>query len=284
MKTRFLKNGSLALVSVLMLWSAVSCMNENEKFTDGKATIQLKLTDAPALNYDAVNIDVQGVRVGVADDFFDVEDDIDSSEVTWVDLDVPNPGIYNLLDLRNGETILLAGGEIPAGKISQVRLILGDENTVVVDSVSYDLSTPSAQTSGLKFNLHETLLPDLAYSFVVDFDAARSVVRKGNGKYSLKPVIRTYAEAVGGTIKGIALPARTDTVGVSYVQIINGEDTLISLPEDNGMFLFPGLKPALWDLTVFADTATNYRDTVINDIQVEVGKISDLGVIQLHND
>ena len=50
------------------------------------------------------------------------------------------------------------------------------------------------------------------------------------------------------------------------------------------MFLFPGLKPALWDLTVFADTATNYRDTVINDIQVEVGKISDLGVIQLHND
>ncbi|MCE5206470.1 MAG: DUF4382 domain-containing protein [Porphyromonadaceae bacterium] len=283
MKKIFFKNGFLAIVSMLMLWALASCMdeNENEKI-DGKATIQFKLTDAPALNYDAVNIDVRGVRIGVADKFFDVEDDIDSSEVTWVDLDVKNPGIYNLLDLRNGETVLLAGGDIPAGKISQVRLILGDGSNVVVDGVPHDLKTPSAQTSGLKFNLHETLLPDLAYSFVIDFDAARSIVKKGNGTYSLKPVIRTYAEAFGGTIKGTALPARADTTGVSYVQIINGTDTLISLPEDNGMFLFPGLKPALWNLTVFADTTTTYKDTVITGINVESGKVVDLGMIQLH--
>lgn len=283
MKKKFLKNGFLAIVSISMLSVVVSCTdeNENEKI-DGKATIQFKMTDAPALNYDAVNIDVRGVRVGVADEFFDVEDDIDSSEVTWVDLDVPNPGIYNLLDLRNGETVLLAGGDIPAGKISQVRLILGDENSVVVDGVTHDLSTPSAQTSGLKFNLHETLMKDLAYSFIIDFDAARSIVKKGNGTYSLKPVIRTFAEAFGGSIKGTVLPARADTTGVGYVQIISGTDTLISLPEDNGMFLFPGLKPALWNMTVFADTTTAYRDTVITGINVEAGKITDLGVIQLH--
>ena len=284
MKKFILKNGSLTIVSMLMLWAVMSCTNENEKITDGKATIQFKLTDAPALNYDEVNIDVRGVRVGFADDFFDDEDNIDSSKVTWLDLDVPNPGIYNLLDYRNGETVLLANGDIPAGKISQVRLILGDGSNVVVNGVVHGLSTPSAQTSGLKFNLHETLLPDLAYSFVIDFDAARSIVRKGNGTYSLKPVIRTYADAFGGTIKGIALPARTDSAGVSYIQIINGEDTLISLPEDNGSFLFPGLKPALWDLTIFADTTTTFRDSVINDIQVKVGEVVDLGKIKLHDD
>ncbi|HAR37514.1 MAG TPA: hypothetical protein DCS09_02430, partial [Porphyromonadaceae bacterium] len=111
MKTRFLKSGSLTIAAMLMLWGAVSCTNENEKLTDGKASIQFKLTDAPALNYDEVNIDIRGVRVGIADAFFDVEDDIDSSEVSWVELDVPNPGIYNLLDFRNGETVLLAGGD-----------------------------------------------------------------------------------------------------------------------------------------------------------------------------
>lgn len=80
------------------------------------------------------------------------------------------------------------------------------------------------------------------------------------------------------------MPARTDSAGVSYIQIINGEDTLISLPEDNGSFLFPGLKPALWDLTIFADTTTTFRDTVINDIQVKVGEVVDLGKIKLHDD
>lgn len=284
MKTRFLKSGSLALAAMLMLWGAVSCTNEDEGLTEGKATIQFKLTDAPALNYDEVNIDIRGVRVGIADDFFDVEDDIDSSEVSWVELDVSNPGIYNLLDFRNGETVLLAGGDIPAGKISQIRLILGDESNVVVDGVAHDLQTPSAQTSGIKFNLHETLQPDLAYSFVIDFDAARSVVKTGNDTYLLKPVIRTYADAFGGTIKGIVLPARTEAAGVGYVQIINGEDTVISLPEDNGMFLFPGLKAASWNLKVFADTTTNYRDTVINNIEVRAGEVYTLDTIRLHND
>ncbi|WP_294073104.1 DUF4382 domain-containing protein [Proteiniphilum sp. UBA1028] len=286
MKTNFFKNGFLAVASLLMLWGVVRCTSENEKLTDGKATIQFKLTDAPALEYDEVNIDIRGVRVGVANDFFYVDDegDVDSSMVTWVDLDIPNPGIYNLLDFRNGETVLLANGDIPAGKISQVRLILGNQSNVVVNGMAHDLKTPSAQTSGLKFNLHETLVPDMAYSFVIDFDASRSVIKRGNGTYLLKPVIRTYADAFGGTIKGIALPAREDTVGVSYVQIISGEDTLISLPEENGLFLFPGLKPALWNLTVFADTTSTYRDTVINDIEVKVGEVVDLGIIQLKND
>ena len=284
MKKGFLKNSFLTMAAMLMLWSVVSCTNEDDKLTEGKATIQFKLTDAPALAYEEVNIDVRGISVGIADEFAEEdESDEDSSEVTWIELDVPNPGLYNLLDLRNGKTILLANGDIPAGKISQVRLLLGDESNVVIDGVPHILQTPSAQSSGLKFNLHQTLLPDLAYSFVIDFDAARSVVRKGNGTYNLKPVIRTYADAFGGSIKGKALPARTQSAGVSYVQIIQSGDTLISLPEDDGTFLFPGLNPGLWDLTVFADTTTNYRDTLIYDIEVKAGEVVDRGEIVLHN-
>ena len=274
MKKGLLKFGILSTTALLLLWLLVSCDNESDKIADGKASIQFKLTDAPAWEYDEVNIDIQGLRVGVADD-----DEVD--DVEWIDLNVTHPGIYNLLDYRNGKTVLLAGGDIPAGKISQFRLILGDDSYVVVDGVEYPLDTPSAQSSGLKFNLHETLLEGLAYSFVIDFDASRSIVRRGNGTYGLKPVIRTYADAFGGTIKGVALPARTDTVGVAYVQLINGEDTLISIPEDNGAFLFPGLEPLLWDLTVVADTNTTFSDKVVNDILVKVGEVVDLGVIDL---
>lgn len=286
MKKNFKKN-LIALASLLMLITVVSCTNENDKLEkDGTATIQLKLTDAPALEYDAVYIDIQGVRVGVADEYFydddpyidDDADDLDEyKDVEWVDLVLNNPGLYNLLDYRNGETVMLAGGDIPVGKISQVRLLLGDESHVVIDGVEHPLKTPSAQTSGLKFNLHDVLMPDLMYSFVIDFDASRSVVKTGNDKYILKPVIRTYADAFGGTIKGFALPADS----VAYVQIINDEDTLISLPEDNGLFLFAGLDDDEWDLTIFADTTGIYKDTLIYDIDVEDGKVVDLGEILL---
>ena len=269
MKRRIFKTGLLALASLAMLWVAVGC-DVNEDVNEKKATIQIKLTDAPALNYDEVNIDIQAVSVGIA-----------NGEGEWIDLNIHNPGVYNLLELRNGNTVLLAGGDIPAGDISQIRLLLGENNSVVVDGMEYDLDTPSAQQSGIKLNLHQTLLPGVAYSFVMDFDAARSVVARGNGTYGLKPVIRTYAEAFGGSIKGVALPARVDTAGVAYVQIVNDGDTLISIPEDDGFFLFAGLAPAMWDLTVVADEYTSYVDEVIDGIEVKAGEVVDLGVVEL---
>jgi hypothetical protein len=288
MKKRFYTIGSTMIFSLLFLFFVTACNNEDDNLSKGEtARIQLKLTDAPALEYDEVNIDIQGVKVGVAEEYFytddpyleegDEDDADESDDVVWVDLKVSNPGLYNLLDYRNGETVLLAGGDIPAGKISQVRLILGEESNVVIDGELYSLQTPSAQTSGLKFNLHDVLQPNMMYSFVIDFDASRSVVETGNNKYILKPVIRTYADAYGGSIKGTVVPADS----VNYVQLVSGEDTLISLPEDNGLFLFAGLEEKSWNLTVFADTLSNREDTLITDIGVEEGVVVDLGEIQL---
>lgn len=288
MKKRFYTIGSTMIFSLLFLFFVTACNNEDDNLSKGEtARIQLKLTDAPALEYDEVNIDIQGVKVGVAEEYFytddpyleegDEDDADEGDDVVWVDLKVSNPGLYNLLDYRNGETVLLAGGDIPAGKISQVRLILGEESNVVIDGELYSLQTPSAQTSGLKFNLHDVLQPNMMYSFVIDFDASRSVVETGNNNYILKPVIRTYADAYGGSIKGTVVPADS----VNYVQLVSGEDTLISLPEDNGLFLFAGLEEKSWNLTVFADTLSNREDTLITDIGVEEGVVVDLGEIQL---
>ncbi len=49
MKRRIFKTGLLALASLAMLWVAVGC-DVNEDVNEKKATIQIKLTDAPALN------------------------------------------------------------------------------------------------------------------------------------------------------------------------------------------------------------------------------------------
>lgn len=286
----------IVLASIMLF--LISCENENSTVADGKAKLQFKLTDAPSLLYDEVNIDIQGLVVGVYSDFNDdgtlddddddfdeiyddkfddFDDDLDDDDdFKWVKFDVSDAGLYNLLDYRNGETVLLAGGEVPAGKITQVRLLLGPNSNVVIDGVTYPLTTPSAKQSGLKFNLHETLVSDMMYSFTIDFDAARSVVRTGNGKYILKPVIRTFADAFGGTIRGVVLPAEA----FPYVQLVKGTDTLISLPETDGKFLFPGLAGGAYNLTIFSDTL-GYKDTLFLNVPVVQGEITNLGTITL---
>src|SRR6188474_3817123 len=86
------------------------------------ARLDVRLTDAPG-DYQEVNIDIQGVEVHTEDG---------SQNSGWTTLDAQN-GVYNILELTNGLDTLLASTELPPGKVSQIRLILGDNNTVVVD-------------------------------------------------------------------------------------------------------------------------------------------------------
>lgn len=81
-----------------------------------------------------------------------------------------NPGIYNLLDLTGGVSVVLGDAVVPSGYINQIRLVLGTNNTIVVDGVEMPLSTPSAMQSGLKLNLHQELQSGYTYEFLMDFD------------------------------------------------------------------------------------------------------------------
>lgn len=144
---------------------------------NSNAKISVKLVDAPG-DYDEVNIDVKDVVIK----YFGGESD--------VSLNAINVGVYDLLELTGGASVLLADDyEVPAGDVSQMRLILGENNTIVVDGETKPLSTPSAQQSGLKINLHKELQPGISYEYVLDFDVEESIVEKGNGGYGLKPVI-----------------------------------------------------------------------------------------------
>lgn len=133
------------------------------------------MTDAPAL-YKAVNVDVQGVEV------------TGNGTVHQTNM---NPGIYNLLDLTGGIDTLIASFQLNMPRVEQIRLILGPNNSVVTNyDISHPLSTPSAQQSGLKIQVHQAIQPGIPYNVLLDFDANESVVDQGNGSFSLKPVIK----------------------------------------------------------------------------------------------
>jgi hypothetical protein len=243
----------------------ISC-NKNSS-SGGTGHLEVRLTDDPAV-YDAVYIDVQKVEVNVSAD--------SGAKSGWQTVPLFRPGIYNLLDFRNGMDTVLAATDLPAGKLSQMRLVLGNNNSVVINGQSYDLKTPSAQQSGLKFNIHATLTDGIVYRLWIDFNAGRSIVTTGDGSFILKPVIRTYTEAIGGSIKGFALPAAAKP----QVWAVQGTDSLLALPDTaTGYYFFGGVNAGNWGLLIHAQDSA-YKDTTFT-VSVSDGAVTNAGTVTL---
>ncbi len=254
------------LAMVLAATTAIVACEDSKDDTASQApaTLKFNLTDAP-VNYDAVYVEIEAVRVHIGDD-----DDTTSANGGWEDIDNIQPGIYNLLDFQNGLDTLFAEDEVPAGRLSQIRLILGDDNSVVVNGDSIALSTPSAQQSGLKLQVHYDLEPGLVYEFWLDFDASRSVVAKGNGGYNLKPVIKVFTKNTTGSIDGYIDPVDAEALVMAYNAA--GDTATAYADTVSGYFLMSGLQPASYDIT--ADPLAPYTQQSLSGVVVTQGAVT----------
>lgn len=240
---------------VLLGLSVISCSTENT------SRVEVRLTDSPG-DFEEVNIDIQEVRVNSSE-----------GNSGWISLDV-KAGIYNILQLTNGIDTLLGAIELPSGKIAQIRLVLGANNTIKVKGQIYPLSTPSAQQSGLKLKLHADLAEGITYKILLDFDAARSIIVRGNNKYSLKPVIRAIEEATSGAIKGAVTPVAASPA----VYAISGADTLgTAFTNEMGKFLIRGIPAGTYSVSIVP--IDGYSPVLKKDVAVTVGSVKDLGTI-----
>lgn len=261
MKTKFLIP---FLVSGLVWFS--SCNSDSD--SNGTARLQVRMTDAPG-DYEEVNVDIRSVQIH--------KEDTDS-ESGWLTLDEINPGIYNLLKFANGADTLLASANLPAGTISQIRLVLGENNSLKLkDGRTVGLKTPSGQTSGLKVKINADLKEDVTYVVLLDFDAAKSVVARGNGQYNLKPVIRTITQAVAGGIRGKVTPADAKP-GIYMISAEN--DTIGGFANENGDFLIKGVKAGTYSVKFYTDK--NEPRKTIPNVTVSQNQIRDLGTVDLN--
>jgi hypothetical protein len=146
-----------------------ACKKENRT-----STLQVHMTDAPAA-WDEVNIDLQQVKVNFNGD-----------TSSWIALDTKT-GVYNLLGLQNGLDTLIAQGTFPTNTVNEMRLVLGNNNTIKVDGQTYPLTIPSGETSGLKIKVNRKLNNTIE-TLLIDFDAALSITQETDG-YKLRPVI-----------------------------------------------------------------------------------------------
>lgn len=201
--TSFCRIGLPVVLGITGLLSA--CGGGGSDSVAAQGTVQVKLTDAPACGFDNVYVTVSKVRINQSATASDTDGG-------WQDITLDTPKKIDLLTLTNGLTTDLGVKTLPAGRYSQVRLVLEKNtsgpsaNSVVVAGTSKPLSTPSGQTSGLKVNIKDNGFDVTANSTIdlmLDFDACKSIVTQGNGTYALKPVITAFPLAASTSATGI---------------------------------------------------------------------------------
>lgn len=233
--------------------------------TPSSGTLRVSLTDAPACGFDAVNVTVSKVRVHQSSS----ASDTDSG---WSDITLSPARKINLLTLTNGVLDALGQTALPAGKYTQVRLVLdantgtGMANTVVPTGTTTEttLETPSAVQSGIKLVNEFDVTAGQQVDLVLDFDACKSVLTKGSGKYALKPVIKVVPTAVNGINGFISPTLLSSNVTVSAQQ--NGAIVSSTSPNaTTGEFFLSRLAPGNYDVVV---TANGRAASVIGAVPV----------------
>jgi hypothetical protein len=221
----------------------------------GTGVMRMSITDAPACGYDAVYITVEKVRVNQVSDAAD-------NDAGWSEI-VLNPAKrVDLLTLTNGVMEELGQTSLPAGKYTQLRLVLAPNkgaakfaNSVVpTGGVETALTTPSAQQSGLKLKVNMDIAAGQLADFAIDFDACKSIVKRGgSGEYNLKPVISVIPmlSDAGQRVVGYVDPAiALTTTGISVQQ--GGVPIKATVPNASGTFVLYPVPAGSYNLVVSA--------------------------------
>lgn len=230
-------------------------------------TLHVAMTDAPSCGFDHVYITVSQVRVNASSNAGD-------NDAGWSTISLATPQKIDLLSLTNGALADLGQTALPVGQYQQVRLVLVSNtgntlsNSVVpTGGTEQPLATPSATQSGYKIITPFTVQPNTLVDLILDFNACKSIVQKGNGGYQLKPVVTATPTVVSGSISGYVAQAEA---GATVYAEQNGEVVKGTIADSTGKFVLSPL--------VQSSTQGNY-DVVIVENNFASGIVRSVPVV-----
>jgi hypothetical protein len=285
-----------ALVGIAAVLSVVSCnksnsSNSNPNIPKGKSQLSVYMMDGP-VSYDSVLIDIRQIVVEVdtattqntPDDSHQWDDDWwgwgrgpSNKSVVWDTLNI-TPGVYNLLALRNGTDTLLTSSLISSGKILKIRILLGSDNKVFVDSTTEFPLVVFGPTPFFTINVSRTDVANVTNNELklwLDFNLNRSIFF-WSGTFYLNPFIVVFNDQMMAKLEGTVLPHGAGAL----VEAINGSDTLYAIPFWGGQYQFRNVPTGTWSLTFKGDNG--YQDTTINNIVVDSMRVVQAPTVTLH--
>lgn len=268
----------LAAAGIAMTCIVFTACNKENSLSNpspnGAAQLSVYMMDDP-IAFTKVLIDIKQVAVKVDtaahrddnDDNHQWNDDYrgckNGNSAIWDTLSI-TPGVYDLLKLRNGTDTLLASGQIPGGKVLQVRITLGTNNSIYTDSVtSYPLHIISTKNY-FDINVKRedvAAISNAQLAVWFDFNLSKSIFFS-NGQYWLKPELKPFNDKKRPKLEGRVLPEN----GAGYIAVYNSTDTLYAIPWINGYYQVRGI--ASGSYSIYFKGRNGYKDTTITNIAV----------------
>ncbi len=233
--------------------------------------LRVALTDAPC-DYKSVYITVEKVAVHTSSAAAD-------TDMGWREIVLPTPRRIDLRMLTNGVLEELGSMPLPAGTYQQVRLVLAANsstaptaNAVVMhgSTTEMPMDTPSGMQTGLKLRHTFEVPVGQTADLVLDFDACKSVVSRGNsGQFNLKPVMSAMARLTTGIEGYVNTTVANGTTTVSAQK--NGVPVRATAPDATGRFLLSPIPEGSYSVVVVSD---GFVTSVVDQVPValSIGK------------
>ncbi|HLZ89611.1 MAG TPA: DUF4382 domain-containing protein [Puia sp.] len=267
--------------------------SSNPNIPKGQSQVSMYMTDGPG-EFFKVLIDIRQIAIEIdtatkqkdsdRDDQWDANfngehRDASHKSVLWDTLSI-TPGVYDLLALRNGVDTLLATGMYPTGKILKIKVTIGSDNTVYIDSTThFTLNFPGSDTTHtFTVNVAREDVDDISdneFKLWLDFNIDRSIFA-GNGGFFLEPFFEVFNDVQRAKVYGTVLPEGAGALVTGYM----GTDTIYAVPFDDGNYKFRNVPTGTWSFNFKG--RNGYKDTTISNIKVDSLASVKLPTITLH--
>lgn len=219
------------------------------------------------------------------DDDDDEEDDGDDG--AWIEIFTAGEegAAFNLLDLQNGRTDLLAEADIEAGTYTQTRIIVSSGRVTLTDGRVFDLQVPSGAQTGIKLHFTFEIEGDEETVLLLDVDLSRAFSAIPGGRIDEVDGIRNFrfqpslamrlillldAGSISGTVSDSDGEPVPDASVTAYDE--DGEEVTSTSTEADGTYTLGGLLAGTYRVDV---SATGFDDATQEDVAVQTGETTE---------
>lgn len=215
--------------------------------------------------------------------------DEDDDESTWITIFEGNKS-FNLLDLQNGRTDLLAETTITAGTYSQVRLVVTQGEVKLRDVAEpFLLNVPSGEQTGIKLHFTFDVTANEETVLILDVDLTRAFRPIPAGQIDDPTTIRTFhftpsvamrlinildAGMITGTVVDESSTVLEDVVVTAYDE--DGVEIAFGGTDATGGFTLIGFPTGIYRLEL---SLSDFEDADVTDVAVTAGETTDVGEV-----
>lgn len=240
---------------------SVSC--DKNDLSENAARLRIKLTESPLQMQTDETFVLREIRLHIQSVEVSVSETDEWTALKFSDAD------YDVLPLSNGKMLQIIDQFFPANQtIHSLKITLGGNNRLVTPGRDINLVLPPESREIIVRNVNENLYANIISSLVINVMPTVSVE---NQNYFLTPRVRIFSEIFGGSLRGYVAPTDISSV----VSVSKDEEVLFSIPEADGMFLFPGLAEGEWNISIYPHKDSGFKDTTFVDT-VRYRKITDI--------